>query len=592
MSDEPVPTLRAVPLLAGCVLLVIYIRIGSLFGFQAAYGPPPLSSQEGLPSAFVYVSTGEYRFWIAHLIVAIPAALLIGWGLAPRLVPALRRLVNRIDTASPRAWRIAGLGLFVFVAASSAIGREIVLLGLPLTDDENAVRFGAQIIAGGQLSVPVLQPAGAFPDLFTFIRDGRVSSMDFPGVVLFGALAIATQLGGVLYALASAVSAVAVAAAAGTWFGPRARVLAAGCWLASPMIASLSLTMHGHVPSRMFLALSLAFAARLDTGRGTPRRDAVLLGLCAGLAFLCRPIETICYLAPLGAWLTWRSLRRDPPALPRTTPLWMFGAVLPAIAAFAWWNLQQTGVWYLQARFSPGVVGATPSSHHSVLDRFGFNLGWNALLLAVFFLGVPAIAAVIAGIERRRPITMVLTVSVVAGFLLCLTHDNTGIHSVGPIHLSEMVVPLALLATAGVLRGFAWLTTMRLPAAAAAISLACYLAIACGAFTLTNFASLRMQAVSQRAPLRTLEAKGIRNAVVMTRSYIMLLQVNRAFAPWGSWVLDYPHPSPDLDDNIIFAKPNANPDALHARFPDRSIYKMTYSAEPPAIRIELLRAPN
>ena len=78
----------------------------------------------------------------------------------------------------------------------------------------------------------------------------------------------------------------------------------------------------------------------------------------------------------------------------------------------------------------------------------------------------------------------------------------------------------------------------------------------------------------------------------MTRSYIMLLQIDRKFAPWGTWVLDFPQPSPDLDDDIIWAKPTASPDALHARFPDRTIYKMTYSAEAPAIRVELLRAPN
>ncbi len=593
-DDEPMPTLRAAPLLAGCALLVIYIRIGAVIGFQASYGPPMPGTPEKLPSAFLYTAGSEYRFWLAHLAFAIPAALLIGWGLAPRLAPALRRMVTRIDHATPRTWMYAGIALFVFVAASSVIGRAIVLLGMPITDDENAVTFGAKILASGHLRVPVLQPAGAYPDLFTFIRDGQVSAMDFPGVLAFAALAIKTHLGGLLYALASATSAVAIAGAAGRWFGPRARVLAAVIWIVSPMIASLSLTMHGHVPSRMLIALCLALAARLDTGAGTPRRDAVLLGAFAGLAFLCRPFETACLLAPIGAWLTWRALRPSTaaPALPRATPLWMFGAVVPSILAFAWYNAQITGVWWLQARFAAGLVGGTPSNVQSVWDRLGFNLGWNSLLLVVFFLGAPALLAVFGAFERRRPITIVLGVSVVAGLLLCLLHDNAGIHSVGPIHLAEVVVPLMLLAVAGIVRGFAWLATARLPSAPAAVVLASYLLIACGAFNLTNFGSLRWQAKTHAQPFETLEEMGVHNAVVMTRSYLMLVATVRTYAPWGTWVFDYPQPSPELDDDIIFAKPTASAEALHARFPGRSIYKMTYSLDAPTLRLELLHAPK
>ena len=331
MSDSPrVATLRAAPLLGGVALLVIYMRIGSVIGFQAGYGPPLPPRHHDVPISFVYVTGAEFRFWLAHLILAVPGALLIAWGLAPRLVPALRRLVARIDAASPRGWKLAALGLFAFLTLWSLAGHYLVLLDCPLTDDENAVTFGARILASGHLGVPILKPAGAFTDLFLFQHDGLVSSMDFPGVLLFGALAILTKLGPVLYALASATSGVAVAYAAGRWLGPRARVIAAALWIASPMIGALSITSHGQVVSRMFIALALAFAARLDTGAGTPRRDAILLGLVAGLGFLARPFETLCLLAPLGGWLTWRALaRRAEPGVPRSTPLWMVGALVP-----------------------------------------------------------------------------------------------------------------------------------------------------------------------------------------------------------------------------------------------------------------------
>jgi hypothetical protein len=256
------------------------------------------------------------------------------------------------------------------------------------------------------------------------------------------------------------------------------------------------------------------------------------------------------------------------------------------------YNLRTTGIWYLQARFAAGVVSGNESNAQTVWDRLGFNLGWNTLMLAVFFLGIPAVIAVLAGLERRRPITLVLGASALCGLALCLVHDNTGIHSVGPIHLSELVVPLTLLATVGLLRSFAWLGTQRLPVAPAALVVASYLVIACGAFNLSNFASLRMQATSQHTPMAALEELDVHNAIVIAAPYIILVQTNRAFAPWGSWVLDYPQPSPELDDDIVWARPSADPAVLHARFPDRGIYKMTYARDEPAIRVELLHAPK
>lgn len=591
MSESPPPagTLRAAPLIGGALLLVVYAQIGRVIGFQAWYGPPLPPHNTEVPSPFVYVTGSEYRFWLAHLAFAIPGALLVAWGLAPRLAPLLRRLVARIDTATPRGWQRAGILLFLGLFVWSLVGHYLVLLDRPLTDDENGVTFGARILASGHLTVPNFTPPGVFMDLFTFQKDGTITSMDFPGVLMFGALAILTHLGPALYALACAASGVAVAAAAGRWFGPRARVIAAALWIASPMIASLSITSHGHVPSRMFFALVLWCAARLDTKAGTPRRDAALLGLFAGLAFLCRPFETACLLAPLGAWLTWRAVKND---LPRATPLWMFGAVVPSVAVFALYNRAITGVWYLQARFAPGVTGGTPSLRQDLGDRLAMNLGWNALMLAITFLGIPMLAALFAGVERKRPITLVLGLGAVMGFLLCLSHDNTGIHSVGPIHLSEMSVFLVLLATAGIVRGFAWLAARGIDRLPAAALLAGYLAIACSAFTLSNFASLRMQASTQSIPEEMLEASDVHHAIVMARSYIVLLQVDKTFAPWGSWVLEYPHPHPDLSDDILWVKPNAKPDELHAAFPDRAIYKLTYHAEAPTLRLELVREPS
>lgn len=584
-------------MLAGVCLLAVYVRIGTVLGFQAAYGPVLERDALGSdgPSPFVPVVDSEHRFWLAHLVLAIPGALLIAWGLTPRLGPALRRLVARIDTASPRAWRWAGVALFVTLCLWSMIGRHIVMLDRPLTDDENAVTFGARMIAKGHIGVPLLHPAGVFTDLFTYQHDGLVSSMDFPGVLGFAALAILTGLGGMLYALASAVSGVAVAYAAGRWFGPRARVLAAITWIVSPMVSSLSLTGHAHVASRMFVALALALAARLDTGAGWPRRDAVLFGACAGAGLLCRPLEVAALLAPVAGWLTWRALRgRGEPRLPRSTLLWMLAGIAPAVVTQIWYDLQMTGLWYLQPRFAPGIVGASKGAFgsHNAWDRLGFNLGSNALVFAVFFLGIPMIAAVIGGIDRRRPILIVLATGALLALLVCLAHDNTGIHSVGPIHLSEMTVPLVLLVSAGLVRGFAWLASRGLPSTLPAMLLAGYLVIGCGLFGISNLASLRRQATTQAFPEQVLDSLDVHHAIVIADPYFALVQVNRTFAPWGSWVIQYPHPDPFFRDDVIFAHDTGKADEvdqLHATFPDRAIYQMTYASGRSPIHVSLLR---
>lgn len=568
--------LRLAPLLAGVVLLVVYIRIGAELGYHAVYGPAyayDLTARHG----FVHVGGTEYLFWLAHLVLLVPAAFLVAWGLAPHLLPALQRSVARVDAATPRQWRWAALAMFVALAALYALGHHLVLCDRPITDDENAVTFGGRMLAEGHLRVPEILPTGAFTELFIYKRDGLVSSMDFPGVVMFAAASVATGLGGVLYAIASAASGVAVAYAAKRWLGARACVLAAIIWTVSPMIAGLSITSHGHVPSRLFVALALACAARLDTGAGTPRRDAVFYGLCGGLVFLCRPLEAVALLAPLTAWLLWRAPRRV---------LGMLAGFAGPVATWAWYNAQLTGAWYVQPRFTTNNIGNSESRHFGVADRLGFNLGFNVLMLAVFFLGIPAIAMVIGALQRKRPILIVLGACVLAQIGLCLLHDNTGVHSVGPIHLSEVAAPLAILAAAGIVRGFAWLETRGLPQLPAALGVATYLVVVCGLFCAVNFASLHASAAAQLEPEEVVARQDIHHAIVLAPAYGVWAHDE---VPQGSWVLQYPQPDPFLRDDVIFATATADRAALRKLFPDRRLYEMSYEVREPTIRVVPLR---
>jgi len=569
LAAPPTSTLRPKPLFAGVVLLLIYVRIGTVLGFHASYGPT-VAYERGARSAFTYIGNAEMRLWLAQLVLALPAALLIAWGLAPRLAPLLRRLVARVDGAPARWWWWAAGILFVTLFAVYAFGHAVILCGRPITDDESAVTFGARMLAGGHLRMPLL-PAHAFTDIFTYQRDGMVSAMDFPGLLRFGAAGIATGLGHLVYALASAASGVAVGYAAKRWLGPRGCVLATAIWIASPMILSLSVTSHGQVPSRMFVALALLFASRLDTAAGSPRCDAVMFGLVVGLGFLCRPPEIAFLLGPLGGWLVYRA--------PRRVPLIALGLVGPLVL-FAWYNAQITGLWYLPSRFAEGIIGAGGVEGYSIPDRVGANLGFNLLVLAVFFLGIPAIAAIAGALDRTRPILLVLAACVLGQFALCLAHDNTGIHMVGPIHLSESTVPLTILAAAGILRGFAWLAARGLSQRSAAILVGGYLVIACGLFDVSNLASLHDTTAAQGVPEERITALNIHHAIVLAPPYSAWAFQNE---PTGTWILAYPHPDPFYRDDLIFAAINADRAMLRKLFPDRPLFEVTYARHEPTI---------
>ncbi|HTE55227.1 MAG TPA: hypothetical protein VK698_30450, partial [Kofleriaceae bacterium] len=101
--------------------------------------------------------------------------------------------------------------------------------------------------------------------------------------------------------------------------------------------------------------------------------------------------------------------------------------------------------------------------------------------------------------------------------------------------------------------------------------------------------SLHEQARTQRLPFDAIASLGIHRAMVMAPPFITLVNRHPVLAQVGTWVFQYPPPDPFLRDDVIFVRPTADPAALRALYPDRTLYAMTYdlSADPP-IRLELV----
>ncbi len=508
--------------------------------------------------------------------------------MARPLTGVVRRVVARVDWLGPRSWTVAAGAFAILVVVLAHVGRRLFLYDLPVTDDENSVLFSARMVAHGELSVPLLRPLGAFTDLFTYVKDGRISSIDFPGGIFFRAASLVTGLDAMLYALLAGVSAIAVAAAARRLTDARGAVLAAILWLFSPMVLALSTTTHAHVVSRGFLALAIYCATRVLVPRDKERPSlaAAGLGFFTGAAFLTRPIEIGMLLAPLGVFFAWKAIRGAPGY--RRYVLLAIAGLVPALVVFGWYNHETTGYIFVQARFGPGIQSAYGAPEELGLwDRIPINFAFETLMLCVWFLGPLGIALATLGVTRREPLSVVLACGVGLDLCVALAHQYTGVHVVGPIHFSETAVPLTLLAVLGARRVLVRLGELGIARAAPAFALVTTIALGYGVFDTYHARTLRAQAEAQRQPYDAIEQQGIHHAVILVGALGEFYLRDRT----GSWVLQFPHPDPYFRDDIVYARRTADVAALRERFPDRAIYRMLYDPRSMSLSIDEVPGP-
>ena len=281
--------------------------------------------------------------------------------------------------------------------------------------------------------------------------------MDWPGGLAVAALAEASALGAWVYAGIAEAGCVAISRAAERLAGRGAGCLAAVFWIASPMVWTLSLTRHTHLVSRTLIVFALLACAHLWCGRkdgSEPERVArlgwpLLLGASVGFSFLCRPAETAAIMAPAGVYLMWRGVWEAGLAR-RQLALAALG-LLPFLALMALYNQLQTGQAWVSPRGLPQAVRATVGEL-SVGERLGANLSFNLMMLGVWFLGVAGLPLAYMGALRRDVLPRLCFLGLGLHLLVALAHENVGIHMVGPIHYSESVVPLILLASVGTAR--------------------------------------------------------------------------------------------------------------------------------------------
>jgi hypothetical protein len=570
----------AVALTAGVALLAAFAGISTTpAGFFISFHSP-----------FTRIPHGEANFWLATVFLLGPAGLALGYGARGAVAKLAAAVLPRLAGVRGREAGLFGLTLFLLAAAVARLGNELVLLGLPVTDDEYAAQFGGRALAQGLARVAVPFPLDAFPRNFMYLSGaGELTSMDWLGTQAAWALATLTHSGNWVFALSAALPVPAV------WWLLRRRVsdgyalLAAAVVGTAPMALALSWTTHGHLHSRGFIAVCLA--AYVWHQRAKSHASGALTGLAAGLALISRPFESAALLAPLLLMEAWEALREG--GARRAALFTALGAgLLPLLAllAHAHWV---TGGW-LPPRHSEGGTGV-PSMESSLWVRFGSNSAFNLLRLGIWFAGPLGLAAAALGLFTDA-FTRRLGLGFGLALALGLGHDNYGIHVVGPMHYSEAVVPLTVLAMHGLASVVRRARALGLDAWAVLGAAVGLVAVGNVGFAVVHGRALRGQAELQATVYEAIEAAvpaEARPAVVLADTFGNVWKRSAQLARQGSWVFHWRRPWPDFRDEVLILHDHPSGRAgVAAAFANRKFFRLQPDGQVVQLAPEAVTAPG
>ncbi|MDB4973951.1 MAG: hypothetical protein JWN48_2292 [Myxococcaceae bacterium] len=556
------PNSRRVACVAGFGAALAFCGISTASdGFYIDFHPP-----------FNRIGAGEANLWLGSSLLLFPAACLLGYGYQQPIGRALSWLHHKVHAMTRRESALALLSLTLLAVSLARLSNALVLLELPVTDDEWAARFGGEVLATARLSTTLPFEKDAFPWLFTFIDGAQITSLDWLGVQIPWLLSTLTGTGNWVFAVAAAIPVPCVAWLLSRRLGASWGAAGALLFLTSPMAFALSASTHGHLSSRAWVAVTLALF--IVSRENKTRLVSLALGLSLGLALICRPFESCSLLAPLFVCETWSALRHGPRAERVRWMLLVVGLLIP-VGSFLLHTYALTGG-FVPARHHPLAAGAMPTHESSYWVRFGSNSAFNALRLGVWFAGPLGIALFAAGVMTDR-FTRLLGLGILVGLLVGLFHDNYGIHALGPIHYSECVVPLTIIAVHGLARLTDRLrelgTVPVVPAAIAAV----WMLFGLVTFNLIHAAALHAQALTQSIVYEMIEgaiSPEQRPAVLFAPTFGEVWTRNAEFAKRGSWVFEWRRPRPDFSDDILILHERSPSAAasVRAAFPGRHFF--------------------
>lgn len=561
--------LRVQKSMAGAALILLSALLFLSFsGLTIEYKPP-----------FAAYSPGELNIWVAYFTLWLPGAWMVSQALMPRVFAVWHRLTQKDVVQNP----ILGSALATLVlAAIYRVGRRIILCDQPVTDEEFTNQFGGRVLASGHWFAKLDIPHAQMPTLFLLERSEGWTSFDFIGIQAAWAFSELTHTDSWIFAICAGLTVVGMFWAARELFGERKWGLIAALVLAfSPMAWTLSLTTHAHVLSRMFLVWFVWAYARAE--RTSSVGTWSVAGLLWGAGMITRPAEMLTLTLGLILAFVFGTVRRSPMAF-----VGFSAGVLPSVGLAVLHNINVSGVFWQTPRMAENTFpnGAMEADTWAFLEtpsilarRLADNVLNNIRFGVLYWFGGVGGLFAVNGLSRSRfPLMMVAGMCFHAA--VGVLHDNDGVRIVGPIHYSEWVVFLTLLAVFGI-RGLVASKYRELVAPL----------LVSGVITSVLVAGVVSMSIHRSNAWHSKFLEGIdtqipRNSVVLAPRNAYFWRTLPAGTYNGSWVFETRSPKPDLSDERLILRYTTGAETwAQQRFPDRNIYIVKPSSLPPYVEV-------
>jgi hypothetical protein len=484
--------------------------------------------------------------------------LFFGLAATGGLVLAFHRglLARRLEVQAAQL-RHGGDRRYVLIASLAAFAlavvcHRLVLLGMPLTDDEYAYRFAAQILAEGRLALPA-SPDEAFRGHVFVVNEGRTFTQYFLGwpALMLPALLVGLEGYANAFYFALAMPAIfLVLRRLTSSFWARVGLLLA---LSSPMLLISAGTLLSHISCFTALAWCLYFALRCsDEGSHWAWHSAFSLAFSA--AFFIRPLSAAAIGLPLLCCWAWQWLGRADKArallamaLPAGGAALLFLTVNTLMNGFPLRTAYDSYIAFRAGGREPSAQEqevAWISAGHSIsvaaaaFHRLGFAaLGWPVSWLFVFFAGKAP--------GRRRILAMIPCF-----FAFNLPVVHVGIDTYAPMHYIELALAIVILTVLGLER----LTAAARDHAAGLAKLPLLIA---GTSLLIHLAGLLPYQI-EAVHTSTVREKQSRDATAgLPRPAVLFVHESydslACFrAGLGSWVRQWPISAPDWEEDLLW----------------------------------------
>jgi len=333
--------------------------------------------------------------------------------------------------------------LMIFTAVTT-------LRKFPNAGDEYASMIQAVLLSDFRLSAD--SPPGDLARFFDFnhvINDGRFYGKYPPGWPLLLAIGVTLGVPWLVNTVIGVATLLVLHRIARQHFSVEAANLTLLLLLANPFLVFHSASHFAHPSCLLMIALAYGFYFNW-VENPTSRRDAILLGFCAGFAFLIRTFTTVALLFPLLVSFVPLLKKRGWPKSDLLQLAWASGSLGVCLAVFLGYNYLQTGNPFLQpfskysAKDRPWLPDDLPTYGRWVWDFVVLRI-WELTTLWLPMCLPLAAASLFIRELRANPKVRILLWSVVCLLMGFSLYPSDGGVRYGPRYAYETLAALALL---------------------------------------------------------------------------------------------------------------------------------------------------